>query len=73
MLDGRGPLIVVEIQVPDEELVRRVASRRDLCELRPDGVGVRRATAGDGGAVRVVRRARWWRGPTTARRSCAIG
>lgn len=28
MLDGRGPLVVVEIQVPDEELVRRVRSRR---------------------------------------------
>lgn len=28
MLDGRDPLIVVEIQVPDEELVRRVRSRR---------------------------------------------
>jgi adenylate kinase len=28
MLDGRGPIIVVEIQVPDEELVRRVVSRR---------------------------------------------
>jgi len=28
LLVGRGPLIVVEIQVPDEELVRRVRSRR---------------------------------------------
>jgi adenylate kinase len=28
LLQGRGPLIVVEIQVPDEELVRRVVSRR---------------------------------------------
>jgi adenylate kinase len=28
MVEGRGPLIVVEIQVPDEELVRRVRSRR---------------------------------------------
>jgi adenylate kinase len=28
MLEGRGPLIVVEIQVPDEELVRRVRGRR---------------------------------------------
>jgi adenylate kinase len=28
MLGGRGPLIVVEIQVPDDELVRRVVSRR---------------------------------------------
>jgi adenylate kinase len=28
LLKGRGPVIVVEIQVPDEELVRRVISRR---------------------------------------------
>lgn len=28
MLEGRDPLVVVEIQVPDEELVRRVRSRR---------------------------------------------
>jgi adenylate kinase len=28
LLEGRGPLIVVEIQVPDDELVRRVRNRR---------------------------------------------
>jgi adenylate kinase len=28
MLEGRGPLIVVEIKVPDDELVRRVRNRR---------------------------------------------
>jgi adenylate kinase len=28
LLENRGPLIVIEIQVPDEELVRRVVSRR---------------------------------------------
>jgi adenylate kinase len=28
ILAGRGPIIVVEIQVPDEELVRRVVTRR---------------------------------------------
>ena len=43
MLAERGPLIVVEIQVPDEELVRRVVSRRICSRLRPDGVGVRAA------------------------------
>jgi len=32
LLNGRWALIVVEIQVPDEELVRRVASRR-ICSL----------------------------------------
>jgi adenylate kinase len=31
MLDGRGPVLVVEIQVPDEELVARVKSRR-VCD-----------------------------------------
>src|SRR5690606_4878113 len=28
IVDGRAPLIVVEMQVPDEELVRRVRARR---------------------------------------------
>ncbi len=28
MVDGRGPILVIEIQVPDEELVRRVRLRR---------------------------------------------
>lgn len=28
MIEGRGPVVVVEIQVPDEELVRRMVSRR---------------------------------------------
>lgn len=28
LLEGRGALVVIEIQVPDEELVRRVVSRR---------------------------------------------
>jgi adenylate kinase len=28
MLAGRGPIIVIEIRVPDDELVRRVVSRR---------------------------------------------
>ena len=28
MLEGRGPLVVIEIKVPDDELVRRVRSRR---------------------------------------------
>jgi adenylate kinase len=32
MLAARGPLIVVEIQVPDEELVRRVRGRRICSE-----------------------------------------
>ena len=31
MLDGRGPLVVLDIVVPESELVRRLASRR-ICE-----------------------------------------
>ena len=68
----RGPLIVVEIQVPDEELVRRVRGRRICAKLRPYGVGVRRRP-GAGGAVRASAAGSWWRGPTTARTSCGIG
>ena len=43
MLATRGPLIVVEIQVPDEELVRRVVSRR-ICS----NCGRTAAPSGDG-------------------------
>ena len=51
LLDG-APLAVVEIRVPDEELVRRVRGRR-ICEtLRHDGVGVRRRP-GAGAGVQV--------------------
>jgi adenylate kinase len=45
MLTERGPLIVVEIQVPDEELVRRVVSRR-ICSKC--GRTVSAFTEGDG-------------------------
>ena len=72
LLAERGPLIVVEIQVPDEELVRRVVSRR-ICSNCGRTVS---AFGGDGGAgerarpaaatlVVAVRRQR--------ERSCAIG
>ncbi|MBA3270879.1 MAG: nucleoside monophosphate kinase, partial [Acidobacteria bacterium] len=44
MLLQRGPVIVVEIQVPDEELVRRVVSRR-ICSSCGRTVS---AFAGDG-------------------------
>ena len=47
MLAGRGPVVVVEIQVPDEELVRRMASRR-VCSSCGRTVS---AAAADGSAI----------------------
>jgi adenylate kinase len=47
MLVGRGPVVVVEIQVPDEELVRRMASRR-VCSSCGRTAS---AIAGDGSAI----------------------
>ena len=47
MLTERGPVIVVEIQVPDEELVRRVVSRR-ICSTCGRTVS---AFDGDGAAM----------------------
>ena len=72
LLADRGPLIVVEIQVPDEELVRRVVARRDLLDA---AVPCRPSMADERGRSNGARRAagRWCRGPTTARRSCGIG
>lgn len=52
ILDGRGPVIVVEIQVPDEELVRRVRSRR-ICSLCGTNAS---AFSGDGPAVEACRK-----------------
>jgi adenylate kinase len=46
MLTERGPVIVVEIQVPDDELVRRVASRR-ICSR----CGRTASAFGDGAAA----------------------
>jgi adenylate kinase len=47
MLTGRGPVIVVEIQVPDDELVRRMVARR-VCAGCGRTVS---ASGGDGAAV----------------------
>jgi len=38
MLDGRGPLVVVVLEVPEQELVRRLAWRR-VCESCGTGYG----------------------------------
>ena len=55
LLDG-APLAVVEIRVPDDELVRRVRGAADLRAVRDDGVGVRRRPVA-GAGVQGVRRA----------------
>jgi adenylate kinase len=59
MLASRGPLIVVEIQVPDEELVRRVVSRR-ICSncgrtVSPFGEGAALERCATCGGPRVMR------------------
>lgn len=46
MMEGRGPLVVVEIQVPDEELVRRVRLRR-ICA----SCGTSASAFGDGASA----------------------
>ena len=69
MMDGRDPLIVVDIVVPEPELVRRLRSRGRSAGLRHDGAtrsrsdGRRRRARKCGG--RLVQRA------TTTRRWCA--
>ena len=41
MLDGRGPLVIVVLEVPEQELVRRLASRRicGVCGTNADALG----------------------------------
>ena len=51
MMSGRSPLIVVDITVPEEELVRRLASRQ-VCEDCGTTAG---PVGGDSGAVRTSR------------------
>ena len=63
---GRDPLIVVDIEVPEAELVRRLASRL-VCEKCGDHCGRRPRRAARCAA------ATWCSAPTTTRRSCWIG
>ena len=65
---ARGPLIVVDIVVPEDELVRRLATRRICGELRRQRAD-RRATT----ALRQVRRRAGAARPTTTRRRAASG
>ena len=69
MMNGRDPLIVVDIVVPEAELVRRLGIAADVRQLR-------RERGGAGGRRIVARRARgaaggWCSAPTTTRRSCS--
>ena len=67
MVDGRGPLVVLDVVVPEDVLVRRLATRRICGTLRIE----RRGALDD--RVREVRRQRWSRASTTATRSCGSG
>ena len=51
IMTGRDPLIVIDIAVPEAELVRRLASRR-VCESCGDERGRRGGGAADVPAVR---------------------
>ena len=65
MVNGRGPLVVLDVVVPEDVLVQRLATRRICATLRIERHGAldrRRARSAA---------ARWWRASTTATRSCA--
>ena len=70
-MDGRDPLIVVDIVVPEAELVRRLASRM-ICEDCGDAGGADRARTGGAAAAcvqcggRLVQRSRRQRGGRAA-------
>ena len=67
IMAGRDPLIVVDIVVPEAELVRRLGTRM-ICDDCGANAPVRRRRRAR--AVRSVRRAGWCSAPTTTRRSC---
>ncbi len=58
LMDGRAPLVVVEIQVPDEELVRRIRLRRICrsCGTNVSAFGDAAATACENCGGRLVPR-----------------
>ena len=73
-MNGRDPLIVVDIVVPEAELVRRLSTRM-VCDVRSHtaGASTPAGTRRDGasaGRVRAVRRHGWCSAPTTTTRSC---
>ncbi len=57
IVDGRDPLVVVNIEVPDEELVRRLSSRRvcAVCQVPADAAQAARGTCGRCGGALVQR------------------
>ena len=63
IMDGRGPLIVVDIVVPEAELVRRLRHAADLRRRAAPTPTV--GSAGRRRACAQVRRARWCSAPTT--------
>jgi adenylate kinase len=69
ILEDRGPLVVVEIAVPDEELLRRLSQRRicEKCGVNQDAAGAD-ATCSCGGSF-VLRSDD---NETTARRRLAV-
>ena len=55
ILEGRGPLLVVEIAVPDEELMRRLGQRRvcEKCGVNQDAAGAAACSCGGAFVLRV--------------------
>ena len=67
IMAGRDPLIVVDIVVPEAELVRRLGTRL-ICD--DCGAQRRRSAATVGAALRASAADGWCSAPTTTRRSC---
>ena len=63
---GQGPLVVIDVVVPEQELVRRLGGRR-ICATCGTN-----AEPGDGARARSAA-ASWWCGPTTTGRWCWSG
>ncbi|HET9263052.1 MAG TPA: adenylate kinase [Vicinamibacterales bacterium] len=55
MIDGRGPLVVLDIVVPEEQLVRRLASRRICSTCGADAPGAGQGTCQKCGGPLVTR------------------
>ena len=70
IMDGRDPLIVVDIVVPEAELVRRLGTRMICEDCGTERAGRQHAPAR---AVRASAADGWCSAPTTTRRSCSSG
>ena len=75
IMDGRGPLIVVDIVVPERELVRRLSTRMVCEDCGANAGGCRAERDVDGGADAAcgAAAAGSCSAPTTTTRSCASG